>query len=115
MTVWGDRISPLFDTTQKLLVVDFDNRHVVGQHRVIFDNESAAARASTLAALGVDVLICGAISASFVNFIKAHHIDIIFFVSGKIDDVIEAYVSGTLCDEKFMMPGCIPRHDPADK
>ena len=115
LTVWQNRISPLFDSASRLLVVDFDNRRIVGRHRVIFDNESAAARASTLSALGVDILICGAISDSFVNSIKTHHIDIISFVSGNIDDVIEAYGSGTLGNEKFRMPGCTPRHDPAAK
>jgi predicted Fe-Mo cluster-binding NifX family protein len=115
LTVWQNRISPLFDSARRLLVVDFDNRRIVGRHRVIFDNESAAARASTLSALGVDILICGAISDSFVNSIKTHHIDIISFVSGNIDEVIEAYVSGTLGNEKLVMPGCKARHDPAAK
>ena len=115
LTVWKDRISPLFDSTRRLLVIDVDNRSIVERHRANFESESAVARATTLASLGVDILICGAISAFFVNCIKAHHIDIIPFVSGRIDDVIEAYVSGTLGDERFMMPGCTPRHDPAAK
>ena len=55
--------------------------------------------------LGVDVLICGAISRTFSDLLEASGIDIIQGISGKIEEILKAYFNGALIQTKFLMPG----------
>ena len=106
VTVWENRISPLFDATRTLLIADIDNSAVTEKHLVPFNCLSPFSRAATLEKLGVSTLICGGVSDFFANLIEARNIRIIPFVAGRVDEVIEAYLRDTLCQNKFRMPGC---------
>jgi len=106
LTVWEDRISPLFDSTLMLLIVDIESRRIIGRHLESFESNSPFSRAAKLDDLGVKVLICGGISGFFANVIEAHRIQIIPFVAGAVDEVLEAYMMGTIFSKRFRMPGC---------
>ena len=92
LTVWEGRISPLFDSTRKLLVVDVKRRRIIARHYESLDCDSAFSRAARLTALGVDVLICGGISDAFANPIEAQGIKVIAFSSGEVDEVLDTYL-----------------------
>ena len=106
LTVWENRISPLFDSARTLLIVDVVDRTATGRDFEAFHYESPFSRAARLSDLGVKVLICGAVSDLFANIIETHGIRIIPFVKGAVDEVLDAYLTGELCDSKFRMPGC---------
>jgi len=55
--------------------------------------------------LGVDILICGAVSRQFLDKLMAAGIRIIVGISGNPEDVLHAYLHGNIYDTKFMMPG----------
>jgi len=105
-TVWENRISPVFDCAQKLFIVDIIGHSVTGKDLVPFHYESPFSRATRLSDLGVKVLICGAVSDSFANMIETYGIRIIPFVAGAVEEVLDAYLMGTLSSSKFRMPGC---------
>ena len=109
VTVWENRISPLFDATRTLLIADVHNHVVTEKHLVSFDCISPFSRAATLEELGVDTLICGGVSDFFANLIEARNIRIIPFVAGRVDEVIDAYLRDSLCHKRFRMPGCCGR------
>jgi len=106
LTVWKNRISPLFDATRMLLIADIGKRRIREQRLEALDCDTAFARAARLDELGVKVLICGGISDFFARLIEAHSIQIIPFVAGSVDEVLEAYVSGDLFIKRLRMPGC---------
>ena len=106
LTVWGDRISPLFDSARMLLIADIENHGIIETHFEPFDCGSAFSRVAKIDELGVDVLICGGISGFFARLIEAHSIQIIPFAAGAVDEVLDAYIGGDLFTEKFRMPGC---------
>jgi len=114
VTVWGDRISPLFDATRMLLIADIEGRRISGKHREAFNCNSPFSRAERLADLGVTVLVCGGISNGFARLIEARRIKLIPFVAGAVDEVLEAYVTGRLFNKKFRMPGCGTGHQTKD-
>ena len=64
---------------------------------------SAARR---LAELGVDVLVCGAISWPLEALLTASGIRVIPLVCGGVEEMVRAFRGGTLGDERFTMPGC---------
>ncbi|OQY48995.1 MAG: hypothetical protein B6240_04070 [Desulfobacteraceae bacterium 4572_87] len=106
VTVWENRISPLFDATRTLLIASIHNRVILEKHLVPFDCVSPFSRAATLEELGVGTLICGGVSDFFAKLIEARNIQIIPFVAGRVDDVMDAYLRDALCRKKFRMPGC---------
>lgn len=106
LTVWEDRISPLFDSARMLLVADIDRDGVGGKHLVPFACDTALARAARLVDLGVKVLICGGISGSYANLIEVRGIRILPFITGSVNRILEAYLSGNLDREDLRMPGC---------
>ena len=92
LTVWDGRISPLFDATRMLLIVDVEGRSVIAKRYEYFDCESAFSRAARLGDLGVKVLICGGISEFYANQVEVLGIEIIPFSSGEANEVLELYL-----------------------
>ena len=106
LTVWQNRISPVFDSARMLLIADVENEEVTGTCYKLFHSELPHCRAAELFDLQVKVLICGAISQIFVNMIEAHEIKIFPFITGEVNQVIDAYLKGLLSAPNFQMPGC---------
>ena len=59
---WNGRISPVFDVAKRLLLVDLDKGGEVGREETVLEATDVSSRASRIAELSVDTLICGAIS-----------------------------------------------------
>ncbi|MEJ2587164.1 MAG: NifB/NifX family molybdenum-iron cluster-binding protein [Deltaproteobacteria bacterium] len=106
LTVWENRVSPVFDCAQRLLIVDIRKQTETDRHFEPFHWQSPYSRASRLSALGVEVLICGAVSEQFAHIIDTRGVRIIPFVAGKVDEVLDAYLEDRLDDDEFLMPGC---------
>lgn len=105
-TIWRDRISPVFDSSQNVLILDIENGAEISRHPVTLETHASSSRARELAELGVQVLVCGAISLPFANAIESMGINIIPFVAGDINPVICSFLEGTVQSSNFRMPGC---------
>jgi predicted Fe-Mo cluster-binding NifX family protein len=103
---WNDRIAPVFDVTRRVHVVDTDGRGVVRESEEPLDDETAAGRAARLSALGIDTLVCGAISRPQEAFLQAYGVAVVPFVTGGLGEVVDAWGAGTLGSGAFAMPGC---------
>jgi predicted Fe-Mo cluster-binding NifX family protein len=111
LTVWENRISPVFDCARLLLVADIENQTVTGRCFMPFLTTFPALRAAELFDLGIDVLICGAISHVFASTVEAYGIQIYPFVTGDPNRVLDAYLSDTLNRPDFHMPGFGTKHN----
>jgi predicted Fe-Mo cluster-binding NifX family protein len=103
---WNDRIAPLFDVTRRVHVVDTQGGRVVKESDEAIDGQAPEARAARLAALGVDALVCGAISRPQEALIHAYGLSVVPFVTGDLREVVEAWAEGRLAGAAFTMPGC---------
>lgn len=112
--VHANRVSPLFDTAGRLLVVDLDGRQERGRELTVLDESYPFARVSRLQGLGIEVLICGGISHRIAVMLEDSGVRLIPWVAGEVEEVLEAYKSGGLPDPRFLMPGCgrRSRHGP---
>ena len=106
--VWNDCVSNVFDFAHRLLLVGIENGREVNRSEVELKAESLPQRAGSLKNLGVDVLICGAISRALTTMITASGIQVLPYVTGGVDDVLGAYLTGQLAKPQFSMPGCWP-------
>lgn len=106
---WDGRVSPVFDVAKRLLVVDVERDTEVGRSEVDLKEMRLAARVKRMTALGVHVLICGAISWPLEAMLTSAGARVIPQTCGPVDDVLRAFLAGQLASGAFLMPGCCGR------
>jgi predicted Fe-Mo cluster-binding NifX family protein len=108
--VWAGRISPVFDVARRLVLADCVEGAESRRSEVDLEDTEVPLRAKRVAALGVDVLICGAVSRQLTWLLAGEGVRVISQMCGRVDQVIQAYLSGGLGEGAFLMPGCCGRH-----
>lgn len=106
ISIWNNSVSNTFDFARKLLLVELENGHEISRLEVPIQAHSLPERLVCLKNRGVNLLICGAISRALACMITSSKIEILPFVTGNIDDVLKAYISGQLSQPRFAMPNC---------
>ena len=106
--IYNDGISSVFDFAHRLLLVDIKNGKEANRSQVALESQLLPQRTGQLKDLGIDVLICGAISRSLANMVITSGIHVLPYITGSIDDVLQAYLTGQLVKPEFSMPGCWP-------
>jgi len=110
MTVWGNRISPVFDSAQTILLADIEDGKIVDRRREFLPRMVAPGLARMVVEKGIDTLICGAISERPSQIIKQSGIKLLSFVGGNAENFLEAYAEGGPL-ELFRMPGCCNKRE----
>jgi predicted Fe-Mo cluster-binding NifX family protein len=106
--IWNDSVSNVFDFAGRLLLVELANGKEVSRSEVPLRVQSLPERAGGLKRLGVNVLLCGAISRALANMVTASGIEVLPYVTGRVNEVLQAYFTGQLTQPQFTMPGCWP-------
>ena len=106
--IYNGNVSNVFDFAHKLLLVEIENGKEVNRSEFALENRALPQRASQLQSLGVNVLVCGAVSRALANMVNQSGIEVLPYVTGRIDDVVEAFKTGQLVKPEFSMPGCWP-------
>jgi predicted Fe-Mo cluster-binding NifX family protein len=105
ITVWGNRISPVFDAAQTLLVAEIRQAEIVSRQIRTFQAGLYSRFIGLLRELEVQVLICGALSAEPATLLAASGIEIIPFITGETEAVLSLWAQGMDLVE-YSMPGC---------
>jgi len=106
LTVWENRISPVADSAQQLLIVCQDG-NVIGQRCLErFNCDSLFDKAGKLSEMHIDMFICGAISNFLATLVQGYGIRLVPFIRGGVDEVLEAFIAGRLDQQRFTMRGC---------
>lgn len=103
--VSGGRVSTAFDFARHLLLLEYEGGREVSRAELVLEEEIPVNRARRLESLGAGVLICGAISRSLTEHVVSAGIDVIPFVSGTVEEILAAYLTGELDSAQFLMPG----------
>jgi len=103
--VSGDRVSNAFDFARRLLVVEFEADREVARVEVALREDRPIGRARRLAALGVRLVICGAVSRRLAEHLERAGVAVMPFVSGQVLEVLDGYRRGDLDSPRFLMPG----------
>ena len=103
------RISPVFDAARRLVLVDVEDGREVRRTEQGLEEPEPARRARRVAELGVDVLICGAISRPLEAMLLSAGVEVVPQTCGQAEDVLRTFLSGELTEEAFLMPGCCGR------
>lgn len=105
ITVWENRISPVFDSAETLLIAEVRGREVVAGKTQVFHIDMAARLMQLLRHHKVGVLICGALCVGSTALLEAHGIQVIPFMAGDAAQVLARYARGEDLSD-FSMPGC---------
>ena len=106
LPIWNGRISPVFDTAGRILVAEvIDGEETMREEHAIGELFPPL-RVRRLKELGVEVLICGAVSNQVAMIVDAAGIGIVPWVSGCVEEIIRAFGENGLADPRFLMPGC---------
>jgi len=103
------RLSPVFDVSMRLLLVDIDQKQMVRRNKRTLAQSDSLTRARYVSQLGVDVLICGAISWRLENALSSMGVQVIACICGSVEGVINAFLNNKLPQGGFIMPGCLGR------
>jgi predicted Fe-Mo cluster-binding NifX family protein len=106
VTIWQGRISPVFDVSRQLVLLTVEKGHLVERSLENTESLSAIHKAARLLELGVNLLICGAVSKPIHSELLESGIEVIGFTSGDLEEVMQAFLGGTLPSPAFSMPGC---------
>ncbi len=106
LTVWANRISPVFDAAGTLLIVEIRNSEIQSRQYESFDPDRPSHLAAKLMQMHVSTLICGAISQRPAMLLEAGGIKLIPFITGRAEKVLHAYAREMPITPGFQMPGC---------
>jgi predicted Fe-Mo cluster-binding NifX family protein len=104
--VWNERIAPVFDVAGQLYLVEAENGSIVHEGRERLPCGEPAGKATRLSEMKLEVLVCGAISRPLQVMIEAYGIKVIPFIAGELHEIVRAFLSGTIGNGLFNMPGC---------
>jgi predicted Fe-Mo cluster-binding NifX family protein len=102
----GERISPVLDSARCFVLVDArpDGPPVRRQLRIA--DVDPVDKAKRIVELDASVLICGAVSWPLEVMLASAGMRVIPNTCGLLDEVVNAFYSGHLTEQAFLMPGC---------
>jgi len=109
LTVWEGMIATVCDFSSRLLILDVIGHEVKNKSFVPFESEHFPSKVRQLEAIGINVLLCGAISRPLEGMIRSSGVKVIPWLRGSIDEVIAAFLVDGLADDHFILPGFVKR------
>jgi predicted Fe-Mo cluster-binding NifX family protein len=109
---WRDRVSPVFDVAQHLLLLELTDAAEVSRQQVSLPEAELSRRLRRLEDLQIQTLICCGVSQPLKSVLVSNGIEVIDQICGDVEAIIVAYRNGTLDEERFSMPGCGGHHRP---
>ena len=106
LPIHRDRISPLFDTAGRAIVLEFGDGAAFTSTEVNLPGDGSPAQVESLVSAGVERLVCGAISGPLMAQLLWRGLQVWPGVAGEVKEVITSLCSRGALDGTFMMPGC---------
>jgi predicted Fe-Mo cluster-binding NifX family protein len=103
--VYKSRVSPVFDSCTRLLLIDLDHKQEIDRTEILCGGLTELERLKMLKKLSVCTVICGGISDGFYKMISSSEISVVIGIAGEVDQVLTAYRCNRLGESCFCMPG----------
>ncbi|RJX33242.1 MAG: hypothetical protein C4516_02285 [Oxalobacter sp.] len=106
---WDNRIAPVFDTARHIHVVEVSNEKVLSESNESLQEPLPQQKVRRLLDLGVNALVCGAISRPLHRMLVTNGIQVMPFLAGDLRELVQAWCNGKIQNEQYVMPGCCGR------
>ncbi len=98
--MFGNRISPRFDFSPEIWLVELKNGEMINQEKLTTSNLNLPQRLDQLVSVGVNRMICGGIDGFSIGQLGNRGIDVIHNVAGEAEEALNLFIRGLL------QPGC---------
>ncbi len=105
ITVWENRISPVFEAAGQILLVDMEKGKISKRGLVAVNGDPFIAVSQLRKTAQIELLLCGALCQRGRERLQSDGLDVIPFLSGELDIVLQALQAGKNLDH-LAMPGC---------
>jgi len=105
ISVANNRLAPVFDVSHHVLILEWKEGEVISRLNLCIE-ENALSTLAELKSHGVSQLVCGAISKPIQKAAGAIGVEVFGFLTGEVEDIIEALINGQLHTAILSMPGC---------
>jgi len=109
LVAWNDRLAPLFDTAVWWMLVDCSPDGRAVRRMECLMTHTPQEKAQRAVELGVDLLVCGAISQPLEVWLQEHKIAVRSFLTGGLEELVTACRREEADLRAFSMPGCAGR------
>ena len=103
---FNGRVSPVFDFCRRLIIVEVSTDGPSERFKVDWSVPEVQNRADRLEALKIDALLCGGISSDLAEDVARKGIRVFPWISGEVQEVLNAFLANRLPDPHLTMPGC---------
>ena len=110
MPIWQGRISPVLDVAGRFLVVQIENGHETSRREILVGETSPRLLAKGIKEMGPEVLLCGALSQPVADSLANEGVRVWPHICGEAESVLQAFLTNTLEQAEFRMPGCCLAH-----
>jgi predicted Fe-Mo cluster-binding NifX family protein len=94
--IFGERISPRFDFSPEMWVIEVEGGKVVVQEKFPTTNLSLPQRLEQITSNGVNKVICGGMDALSKDHLRSRGIDVVQDVIGDAEAVFNLFMKGRL-------------------
>ena len=94
--LFGNRISPRFDFSPEMWIIDVEGGKVVGQEKLPTANLNLPQRLEQITSNGVNKVICGGMDGFCQNQLGNRGIDVVQDVIGEAEIVFDLFMRGRL-------------------
>lgn len=108
LAAYNNRIASLFEASDRFEIVEIDNGSISERKSISINDNCLPAMVQLLKHHGISTLVCGAISGCMFRTVEGSGIQVIPWITGELNSVIDAYLSREI--ENHLMPGCMGRH-----
>ena len=106
---WNDRVAPIFDNARQVHLAECESGQIVSEQTILLQENAPLRNAALLSENGVDTLVCGAISRPVHTMVAEHGIRVIPFLTGSLQEILQACLKQQPLEALFAMPGCCGR------
>ena len=106
LAAFENNIATVFDSSNKLILIKPPFYNLDNAESIVIKNNTLNELFHLLKINNVKILICGAISGCTRRSLEAQQIQVIPWITGDIESVIEAFKSNKMFPPSFIMPGC---------
>ncbi len=106
ITIWDGRVAPVFDVCRQALVLTVIDGVAVTRTVESLESPTPELKLERLRELGIETLVCGAISEPLQHELSQRGVTVIGFVAGDLEEVEHGFLLGRLPSRGLSMPGC---------
>jgi predicted Fe-Mo cluster-binding NifX family protein len=92
----GESLAPCFEYSASFVIFTVKEGHVVDQIDFPLCSKDPFDRVRLLRAQQVDTIICGGVMERYEDLLKASGIEVISWVSGSVEDLLNLFLRGQL-------------------